>query len=225
MLNRRVLKGAHVSSNLTLSDLKSCNMKIKSIIAVFVILVSGVFAGEVKAMDNLAGKKIVMIIAAEGFRDEELQVPLKAFKQAGADVKIASSIVGTCVGKLGAKVKSDMLYTDINAGDFDAVLFVGGPGGFQYLDDPKAHKVAQDTVAEDKVLGAICMAATILSKAGVLEGKKATVFPSEEDIQIVKNGGAQYTGANVETDGRLVTADGPQSAAKFAEAIGKLLTK
>jgi protease I len=197
----------------------------KTIAVILSILMLGVFRGEVNAMDNLTGKKIVMIIAAEGFRDEELQVPLKAFKAAGADAKVASSIVGTCVGKLGAKVQSDMLYTDIKARDFDAVLFVGGPGGFQYLDDPKAHKVAQDTVAEGKVLGAICMAATILSKAGVLEGKKATVFPSEEDIQIVKDGGAQYTGANVETDGRLVTANGPQSAGKFAEAVGRLLVK
>jgi protease I len=69
------------------------------------------------------------------------------------------------------------------------------------------------------------MAPTILSKAGVLRGKRATVFPSAEDIKIVKDGGAQYTGANVETDGRLITADGPQSAERFAEAIGKILAK
>lgn len=176
-------------------------------------------------MADLTGKKIAMIIGHEGFRDEELSVPLTIFKKYGAEVKVASSSVGTAKGKLGMKIKPDILYTDIIAKDFDAVIFVGGPGGFQYLDDAKAHKVAKDTADSGKVLGAICMASTILSKAGVLKGKKVTVFPSEEDIQIVKEGGAQYTAADVETDGRLVTANGPQSADKFAEAIVRLLTK
>ena len=176
-------------------------------------------------MVDLTGEKIVMIIAHEGFRDEELSVPLDIFKKYGANVKVASSSLETAKGKLGMKIKPDILYTDINARDFDAVIFVGGPGGSQYLDDARAHSVAKDTVAGGKVLGAICMASTILSKAGVLEGKKVTVFPSEEDIQIVKEGGAQYTAANVETDGRLVTADGPQSADKFAREITKLLAK
>ena len=197
----------------------------KTVISVLAILMSGIFQGEVNAMADLTGKKIVMIIAHEGFRDEELSVPLDIFKKYGANVKVASSSLETAKGKLGMKIKPDILYTDINARDFDAVIFVGGPGGFRYLDDARAHKVAKDTVAGGKVLGAICMASTILSKAGVLEGKKVTVFPSEEDIQIVKEGGAQYTAANVETDGRLVTADGPQSADKFAEAIVRLLTK
>lgn len=176
-------------------------------------------------MADLTGKKIVMVIGYEGFRDEELNVPLNIFKKYGADVKVASSAIGTAKGKLGIKVKTDILYTDINAKDFDAVVFVGGPGGFQYLDDPKAHRIAQDTVAEGKVLGAICMAATILSKAGVLNGKKVTVFPADEDIQIVKEGGAQYTAAGVEKDGLIVTANGPENAKGFAEEIAKLLSK
>ena len=199
--------------------------KIAIIFIVLSILNLGIFNKEAISMDSLNGKKIVMIIASKNFRDEELQVPLAVFKEKGADVKIASSIIGTCVGKLGAKVKSDMFYSAINAKDFDAVVFVGGPGVFDYLNDPKAHKVAQDAAASGKILAAICVAPAIFANAGVLNGKNATVFPSDEDKDILLKGGANYTGAAVEVDGNIITADGPDSAKKFAEEIVKYLSK
>ena len=55
--------------------------------------------------------------------------------------------------------------------DYDAVIFVGGPGSSEYWDDPKAHSIAEETVAADKIPGAICIAS--LAKSGVLKGKKA----------------------------------------------------
>lgn len=61
----------------------------------------------------------------------------------------------------------------------------------------------------------------ILANAGVLKGKKATVFPSEEDT--LANGGALRTRQNVVVDGKIVTAPGPQAAQEFAEALAKLL--
>ena len=177
--------------------------------------------GEAIAMGDLKGKKIVMIIARENFRDEELNVPLAIFTKAGAEVTVASPSLSPAKGKLGAVVKPDILYSDIDPAAYDAVVFVGGPGAVQYLNDPRAHRIARETLGAGRVLAAICVAPAILANAGVLKGKKATVFPSDQDALV--RGGARYTATGVEVDGTIVTADGPQSAAPFANAIVKLL--
>jgi protease I len=178
---------------------------------------------EAICMTDLNGKKIVMIISHKDFRDEELTTPLQIFKKGGADVKIASSSLGMAQGKLGMSIKVDMLYSDIDAAEYDAVVFVGGPGSVQYWNDLTAHKIAKDAVDKGKVLAAICAAPATLANAGVLKGKRATCFPSEKD-QLVA-GQAKYTGKEVEVDGNIVTGDGPQSAKAFADAIVKLLTQ
>lgn len=176
---------------------------------------------EAMKMKPLTGKKVVMIIAQKNFRDEELLTPKQILESEGAEVTVASSSLGTIVGMLGAKVKADILVSEINVADYDAVIFVGGTGASEYWDNATAHKIAQEAVEQGKVLGAICIAPVTLAKAGVLQGKKATVWQSEKGK--LTSAGCNYTGASVEVDGNIITADGPSSAEEFGKAIAKAL--
>jgi protease I len=174
-----------------------------------------------EAAPTLQGKSILMIIAHQDFRDEEYAEPRQIFEARGAAVTVASSSLEVAKGALSAQVKPDLLLEDVAVGDYDAIVFVGGPGAQEYWNDSVAHAVAQEAVAQGKVLAAICIAPATLAKAGVLQGKKATVFSSEREA--LKAGGANYTGASVERDGLIITADGPKAAAEFAEEIAKAL--
>jgi protease I len=169
----------------------------------------------------LQGKSILMIIAHQNFRDEEYKEPRQIFEARGATVSVASSSLDVARGAMGAQVKPALLLKDAAVGDYDAIVFVGGPGAQEYWNDPVAHAVAQEAVAQGKVLAAICIAPATLAKAGVLKGKKATVssFAGDE----LKAYGADYTGAGVERDGLIITANGPKAAAEFAEEIAKAL--
>lgn len=60
-----------------------------------------------------------------------------------------------------------------------------------------------------------------LANAGILSGKKATVFTSEEGK--LKDKGAECTGRSVERDGSLITANGPKAAREFGNAIAQAL--
>lgn len=162
-------------------------------------------------------KNAVFIIAQENFQDDEFAKPLEALKARGISVTVASTTLGEVTGMNGAKAKPDMLLKDIKAEDFDAIVFIGGSGAVQYLDDPVAHKLAQDAVAKNKLVGGICLAPVILTNAGILKGKKATVYPTEGDK--LKSSGVDYTANPVEKDGKLITADGPGSAEEFAKAL------
>ncbi|MBC7348303.1 MAG: DJ-1/PfpI family protein, partial [Clostridia bacterium] len=80
-----------------------------------------------------------------------------------------------------------------------------------------------EAAEQGKVLGAICLAPVTLANAGVLAGRKATVFSPE--AKRLEAAGAKYTGAGVEIDGRIVTASGPENAKDFGEAIAALLAE
>jgi 4-methyl-5(b-hydroxyethyl)-thiazole monophosphate biosynthesis len=62
----------------------------------------------------------------------------------------------------------------------------------------------------------------VLARAGVLQGKKATIFPGMEGT--LK--GAQYSSDRVVVDGKLITSQGPGTAMEFSiKLVGILVGK
>lgn len=161
--------------------------------------------------------KIGMIIAYEGYREEEYDIPRERFLKEGYEVVTISSSLGEATGKFGAKVNVDLQIDNVNVELFNSIVFIGGPGTSQYLDDPVAHGIAKQTLFLGKVLGAICMAPVILARAGLLSKKHATVFAGNAPELIDK--GAIYIGKDVEEDDLIITGNGPSAADKFADTI------
>lgn len=174
------------------------------------------------AQGAVIGKKtVVMVIAQNEFRDDEFFPPKEILEKSGIKVKVASTALTEARGSLGGVYKPDLLLKDVKAGDFDAIVFVGGMGATQYLDDPLAHKLARDFLNSNKIVSAICIGPVILAKAGILKGKQATVIAPEADK--LKEAGAVYTAKAVEKDGNIITGNGPGAAKEFAEALVKAL--
>ncbi len=168
--------------------------------------------------------KAVLIIAPVGYQDHEYGETKKVLEVAGVKVTTASKQTGTCTGKLGGSTTATVSLAELDVSDYDAVVFIGGPGAPIYNSDVQAHLTAQEAVNRKKVLAAICIAPRILAHAGVLEGKKATVWNGDgRQEKILKDNGALYTGDKVTIDGLLVTANGPEAATSFAQKIIKLL--
>ncbi len=172
-------------------------------------------------MANLKGKKILMVVAPKKFRDEELMDPLAIFTSSGAEVTIASKGVDRATGMFGAEIKVDTDLADVSSEDYNAVIFVGGSGADVYFNDPGAHALATNAFNEGKVVAAICIAPSTLANAGLLKGKKATSFSSQKR-NLVKMG-ADYTGAAVERDGRIITGNGPAAAREFGSEVASAI--
>lgn len=173
-----------------------------------------------------ANKKIAMIIAFQDFRDEEYFIPKNIFLQERAEVKTVSSKKGKAVGSYGGVSEVDLILEDLKVSDFDGIVFVGGSGVAKYINDNKCHQIARQAVSQGKVLGAICIAPTILARAGVLKDKKATVWQSNLDksaVKILEEEGANYQSEPVVVDGKIITALGPGAARKFGETIVRML--
>jgi len=166
-------------------------------------------------------KTILFIVAPNRFRDEELDIPKKVCEEHGLTIQIASKNTDEALGVLGAKVKVDLDVSEIDPRRYEAIVLIGGEGAMLYFNDIQIHKIIRDANKDKKVIGAICIAPTVLANSGILEGKNVTSFPSEEKSLVGK--GAIYTGKDLTTDGNIVTANGPQSARSFGEKIVELV--
>ncbi len=164
---------------------------------------------------------VLLIIAQNGFRDEEYFKPKQILESAGYKVVTASAQAGLARGKLGGTTQADISIKDVKVEEYAGIIFIGGPGAADYFVDKTALDLAKEAYEKDKVVGAICIAPGILARAGILKGKKATVYPSELDT--LKNKGAHYINRPVVVDGKIITANGPDAAESFGKEIVKLL--
>ena len=192
--------------------------KIISFLALIIFLLSGI---DYSRAEIAPPGKILAVIASRDFKDKELLTPKKIFENNGYKVVVASSSLKISRGVDGAEVKPDILLKDVNADDYVAIVFIGGPGASEYWNNQIAHRIAREAMKKKKVLAAICIAPVTLANAGVLSHKKATAWFSEANNLIKK--GAFYTGSAVEQDGNLITANGPSAASEFAHSILKAL--
>ena len=62
--------------------------------------------------------KLLMIVAPEGYRDEELDVPKAHFEGNGHNVTVASTRKGTCTGMKGGSVEATFSLGEVNMKHF-----------------------------------------------------------------------------------------------------------
>ncbi|MEI6292264.1 MAG: DJ-1/PfpI family protein [Methanomicrobiales archaeon] len=169
--------------------------------------------------------KVLIAIAPEKFRDEELAEPLAALQKTGIAFDIASTRRGTCTGMLGVRTTATLSFEEIDPEQYDGLVIIGGSGSQVHLwnDEVLVHLIKYYQ-RWGKLTAAICLAPVVLARAGVLKGKKATYFESAASDFEMKRGGAIIIKSPVVTDGRIVTANGPLAAKEFGEAVIKNLT-
>ncbi|MCL4079703.1 DJ-1/PfpI family protein [Coriobacteriia bacterium Es71-Z0120] len=166
-------------------------------------------------------KRVVMVVAPQQFRDEEYEHPREVLRARGAEVVTASTHAGECIGRFGAKAQADAAIGEVDPEEFDAVLFVGGAGSAVYFDDERAHELARSIAQRGGVVAAICIAPSTLAHAGLLRGRRATAYPTQKDDLVAH--GATWSDGPVEVDGRIITANGPDAARAFGEAVADAL--
>jgi len=168
------------------------------------------------------GKKAALIIPSRDFRDDELTETKRALDMAGIETVIASTRRGIIRGMLGNMVEAKVMLSGLRVDDYDAIVFIGGPGVEEYFDNALAKSIARDAAAKRKIVAAISAAPTILANAGALTGRRATAFLSEQEK--LQQGGAIFTGAPLERDAYIITCSGPAMAVQFGIAIAEALT-
>lgn len=170
-----------------------------------------------------SGPEVLFVIAHEGFRDEELATPKKILEEAGFAGVVASTDTTVAKGMLGVRLKPDILISDAESEDYVALVIVGGAGAKKLWGDTTLIRLVQEFAAENKVLGAICLAPVVLARAGLLKDVDATCFSSVSSE--LETEGARYLKQDVVCSGKIVTASGPGAAEAFGKKLVSLLAK
>ncbi len=164
-----------------------------------------------------AGKKAALIIAGQNYHDAELFDTKRVLDAAQVQTFIAGPRRGVIRGTLGGAAEATVLVSQLTVNDYDAIIFIGGPGAVEYFGNPTALNIAREAVRSGKVLGAIGIAPSILANANVLAGVRATSLLSEQPRLV--QAGAIYTAEPVAQERLIITAVGPEAAPLFGKAI------
>lgn len=166
-------------------------------------------------MTNLKQKTLLMI-AADGFQQDEFFEPMDYMREQGATVHVAS------MKKEPIKADSqeqreytpELSFGDVNVADYDGLII---PGGLKNPDTLRQQDAAVHIVREfaeqGKTIGAICHGPWLLVEADVVEGRNMTSFASiKTDI---RNAGGRWTDSETVTDNGIVTSRQPSDIPAF----------
>lgn len=170
---------------------------------------------------SLSGKKVA-VLATDGFEQVELTEPVKALKEAGAEVEVIAPKAGEIQGfkhhDKGDTVPVDRELSAAKADDYDAIVLPGG------VINPDALRLEPDAIAfirsfaeADKPIAAICHGPWTLINAEAVEGRRMTSWPSlETDL---RNAGADWVDEEVVVDRGLVTSRNPDDLPAFCRKM------
>jgi len=170
-------------------------------------------------------KKVLLVVASDGFRPEEYWDTKKVIEKAGFEIVTASNKSG--VAKAAYKGKNapvDLTIIRVDIEDYAGIYFIGGPSSLIHLDNEASYRVIRELFKGKKPFGAICLAPRILAHAGVMAGKKMTGWDDDNKLdREIEKADAKRVLKPVVTDGNIITANGPAAAEDFGKAIVKLL--
>ncbi len=171
--------------------------------------------------NELEGKKIAFLFA-DGVEQVELDKPLEAVREAGADVELISLEQGEIQAfnhlDHGDKIKVDKAVANADATDYAGLVLPGGVANPDFLrGDKDAVDFVRSFVESAKPIGVICHGPWTLVEADVLRGRTITSWPSlQTDI---RNAGATWVDEEVHVDAGLVSSRNPDDLPAFCAKI------
>lgn len=163
--------------------------------------------------------KTALVILARGFEEIEAISPIDLLRRAQVDVTIAVLDENRSVdGRNGIHVSGDMLLETALETDYDLIVLPGGPGHQLLRKDGRLIERLRVHHAEDRLIGAICAAPTILLEAGLLKGRRYTAhYAVADELPQISEHEA------VVEDGNIITSRGAGTAVEFGLAlVGRL---
>ncbi|PWJ52569.1 protease I [Quadrisphaera granulorum] len=171
---------------------------------------------------QLQGRKIA-VLAADGVEQAELVEPVRAVRDAGAEVVILSLESGTIQAYEHDVEPADTFDVDVvvssaDPADYDGLVLPGGTTNPDHLRmDDGAVSFVKRFVESGKPVGVICHGPWTLATADVVRGRTLTSWPSLRTDLV--NAGATWVDEEVVIDGGLISSRNPGDLPAFCATL------
>lgn len=160
------------------------------------------------------------LILADGFEEIEAVTIADVLRRAEIETVLTGVSADLVAGNHGIALRTDRRLDDVLKDRWDLVVLPGGmPGAGTLREDPRVQALIKTQHERHGKLAAICAAPIALARAGVLEGRRATCYPTFRE----QLGGVNYVEEDVVIDGDIITSRGPATAMAFALALVEAL--
>lgn len=159
----------------------------------------------------------VLVPIADGSEEIEAVTIIDVLRRAGAEVTVASVMANRgVVASRGVNLVAECLITECAGKAWDAIALPGGMPGAEHLSGNEVlMTLVREQLVSDRVLGAICAApAVVLGRHDLLQNRTATCYPGFQQELHAKV--EHLVHQRVAIDGKLITSQGPGTAAEFA---------
>lgn len=155
----------------------------------------------------------VLVPLADGFEEIEAMTVVDVLRRASLHVVTAGIPSSIVTGARGMRIIADKKISDIGS-DFEAIVLVGGDPGYRNLaKNRKVLNLVKELHDKGKLVAAICASPSILTGLGLLDKKKATIYPGMEHLL------PKPRSEDVVIDENVITSKGPGTSMKFALKI------
>jgi len=165
----------------------------------------------------------VLVPIAEGNEEIEAVTVIDLLRRAEIEVVVAGQGEGEVITlSRGVRIVPDTSLAAVAEDTFDMVVIPGGaPGAERLGGDPVLRELLQRHAKAGRYTCAICAGPTVLARAGLLSGRRATSFPGA--LEALELPDTEITERPVEADDTILTSRGPGTAMDFAlELIERL---
>ncbi|WOC33085.1 MULTISPECIES: DJ-1 family glyoxalase III [Caproicibacterium] len=160
---------------------------------------------------------MVYVFLANGFEEIEALAPVDLLRRAGLEVLTVGIGDNEITGAHGIDVTPDIAEWDLNfdVQPADLVVLPGGMPGTKNLEaSASVRNAVQWCVEQNRYIGAICAAPSVLGHWGVLKGHEAVCYPGYESEL-----GCTLGKKPVVQSGKIITARGAGVAVEFGLAL------
>ncbi len=167
---------------------------------------------------------MIYVFLANGFEETEALAPVDLLRRAGKNVVTVGVGDNIIKGSHGIPVIADTIVEEISLDEeLEMIVLPGGmPGTLNLEKSEYVQKAIDYCVQNNRFIGAICAAPSILGHKGLLNGKKAVCYTGFE----TQLEGAVICDSAVETDGIFITARGAGVAIEFGlKLVEKAVSK
>lgn len=178
--------------------------------------------------------KKILLLLANGFEAYEASVftDVLGWNQLEGDGSTVVVTVGMhplLQATWNFQVTPEMLTTDLNLDDFDALAIPGGFEEANFYEDAFSQSFGQiirHFDSQNKPIASICVASLAVAHSGVLNGRNATTYnhPTSKRLAQLATYGVNVVKERIVIDDNIITSSNPSTAMEVAFILLDMLT-